>query len=271
MTPTGWALEQFVLLGAAWMFGGLLPAGAVAWWLRRRVGRDRALGVAVIVWGLGNLAVAALIGIYLRVDTVMLTLPAPRCEAAVDAQGRPVHTLTWPLPRPGAALREVQLQGKPGECPLALQAERVRVRRAALDGSERLLKPEPVDDNDPALVMLVWGGFGLFGMLFGSAWLANARGGQAANVSPPGWRGSIGTLIAQLGGLALLAAVVTPFFLPGSTMRGLQFGLRGAAAAMACFLLANLLRGSGHAARLLLLVVAGGALLGMADVLQHGR
>ena len=273
MTPAGWSLEQFVLLGAAWMFGGLLPAGALALGLRRWVGRDRSLGVAMIVWGLGNLAVAALIGLYLRVDTVMLTLPAPRCEAAAAAQGGPVHTLVWPLRRAGEPAREVVLQGQPGECPLAPQAERLRVRRAALAGGERLLTPEPGDDNDPALVMLAWGGFGLFGLLFGSAWLANAGGGRAAATPPPpaGWRGSIGALIAQLGGLLLLAAVVTPFFLPGSTMRGLQFGLRGAAAAMACFLLANLLRGSGHPARLLLLVVAGGALLGMADVLQHGR
>lgn len=271
MTPAGWALEQFVLLGAAWMFGGLLPAGAVAWTLGRWIERDRALGVAVAFWGLGNLAVAALIGLYLRVDTVVLTLPAPRCEAAADAQGRPLHTRVWPLQRAGEPAREVVLQGQPGECPVAPQAERLRVRRAALAGSQRALTPEPIDDNDPALVMLVWGGFGLFGLLFGSAWLANARGGAAVAVPPPGWRGSIGTLIAQLGGLVLLAAVVTPFFLPGSTMRGLQFGLRGAAAAMACFLLANLLRGSVHPARLLLLVVAGGALLGMADVLQHGR
>lgn len=271
MTPAGWALEQFVLLGAAWMFGGLLPAAALAWVLGRGIGRDRALGVAVAFWGLGNLAVAALIGFYLRVDTVVLTLPAPRCEAAADAQGRPVHALTWPLQRAGAPLREVVLQGQSGECPLSPQPERLRLRRAALDGPLRVLAPEPRDDNDPSLVMLVWGGFGLFGLLFGSAWLANARGGAAAAAPPPGWRGSIGTLIAQLGGLMLLAAVVTPFFLPGSTMRGLQFGLRGAAAAMACFLLANMLRGGVHPARLLLLVVAGGALLGMADVLQHGR
>jgi hypothetical protein len=272
MTPTGWALEQFVLLGVAWMFGGLLPAAALALALRRWVGRERSLGVAMIAWGLGNLAVAALIGLYLRVDTVLLTVPAPRCEAAVDAQGRPVHTLTWPLQRAGAPLREVVLQGQPGECPLALQAERLRVRRAALDGPRHPLTPDPGDDNDPALVMLLWGGFGLFGLLFGSAWLANARGGRAAaEPPPPGWRGSIGSLIAQLGGLVLLAAVVLPFFLPGTTMRGLQFGLRGAAAAMACFLLANLLHGSGHPARLVLLLVAGGALLGMADVLQHGR
>lgn len=270
MTPAGWGFDQIVMLGVLWMFGGAGLVALVAAMVGRRVPAERRYGAAMLAWGLGNLAVATLGGAYLRLDTVVLTLVPTRCENAAVGPAQPMsHTLVHTLQRPGEPVHDVVLPAQPGDCPATLEPQQLRLRRDALAGSARAVHPEPPVDGDPLLIVVAWGGFGLFGLLFASGMLSQAGHPQPAP-AVAAWRRSIGTLIAQLGGLALLAAVVIPFVLPGSTARGMQFGLRAGAAAMACFVLSNGLLGSLRPWRLLILLVAGGALLGMAEVLRTG-
>lgn len=269
LTPAGWGFDQIVLLGVMWLFGAPVPLGLLAALLGRWVGKSRTLGAAMLLWSLGNLAVAALAGAHLRLDTVQLTLTPTRCEVAHQGQEPAAHHLVFALQRPGEPPHDLLLRRLPGDCPATLVAETMRVRRDALAGPERLVVPESPIDGDPLVIVLVWSGFGLFGLLFASATLTQAAGRRPAPAVAP-WRAGIGKLVAQLGGLLLLAAVVVPFLLPGSSLRSVQFGLRAAAAAMACFMLANGLLGSLKIWRASILLVAGAALLGLAELLRAG-
>lgn len=269
LTPAGWGFDQIVMLGVLWMFGSPVPMGLLAAVVGRWAGSSRSLGVALLLWSLGNLAVAALAGAYLRMDTVRLTLLPTRCEAAHQGQEPAAHNLVFALQRPGEPPHDLVLGRLPGDCPAKLVPETMRVRRDALASPARLVVPEAPIDGDPLVIVLVWGGFGLFGLMFAGATLAQAAGAPQAPVVAA-WRGGVGRLLGQLGGLLLLAAVVVPFLLPGSALRGVQFGLRAAAAAMACFIVANALVGTLGVRRGLLLLLAGAALLGMAELLRAG-
>ena len=61
MTPAGWMLDPFIFLGFGWAFGGVLPCMLLGLLLGRAHGTALGAGSALLLWGVGNLLVAALV------------------------------------------------------------------------------------------------------------------------------------------------------------------------------------------------------------------
>lgn len=168
MTPTGWLTDDFAILGALWIFGGVLLCVGVGAATGLLLGTEKGLGAGLLLWGLGNVAVAALTALYLWVDSTEVALHVARCEPLASSSGKPTHRLSFELERPGAAPRQAALQPIAGPCPLDTdQPLQLRVRRDALGAGAGPLAAEVVDDR-PQVIAAVWAAFGSFGLLAGS-------------------------------------------------------------------------------------------------------
>lgn len=274
MTPAGWMLDPFVLLGFAWAFGGVLPCLVLGLLLGRARGPALGVGSALLLWGLGNLLVAALLVVYVEVDSTVLTLQATRCEPSADSRGEPLRTLFYAVQRPGEPAHEARTPPQSGACPEGrLPAERVplRLRKDALAAAAPRVAAEEVEGSAALPAAVTWGVFGVFGSFAGGLLLAHHRGGRPAPPLMPvaPWRLSLGRLLSSLGVLLLLAAFVAPWLLGSGFERGLVLGLRTGATALGCWIVAMLLageRGAGAGAAFLSLFAL--AMLGVAELLR---
>ncbi len=285
MTPSGWTLNSIALAGFAWTFGGLLLAAGLGALVGRRRGITAGLGSALLLWALGNLLTVALTLLYWHVDTTVMALPVQHCEAATDHRERQVF---FALPDG----RRVQMQA--GSCPEAPPPEPLRLRKDDLASARNPLTADWAADTDKPVAMAVtWGGFGGIALLMALVLLGPTpqtpraghashqrdgnRRGQASGTPAPqavqatsavaAWRLTIAEIIGGLGLLLFLAAFIAPFFLSGSTERGIQFGMRCVAMAMACWFLSGLLAGSLQWTAALFLLFFGGAMAGIAQLL----
>ncbi len=274
MTPAGWTQDTLIGIGFAWMFGGLLLAALLAVLVRRAFGVVAALASACLLWGLGNLVVAALVLVQANWDTTVRQLPFARCEATAGAKA--LHTVFFMLPDE----RLVRMPAAAGPCPHADGPALLRLRKDALASAQPVLVGEwAEDEGQPRVVALVWGLFGAVGLLFGVVMLSpspnpkRARVGGAkakAGAAPAAvarWRVSIGDLLSGVGLLVFVAAFVGPWLLPGSSQRALQFGLLCGSTAFGIWFVAGLLAGQMNAAAALVLLIFSTALFGVAQLL----
>lgn len=278
MTPSGWLTNEVTLFGVAWMFGGALVCAPVGWLVGRRRGVELGIGSGLVLWGLGNLVVVGMMALLVHVDSVVVKAVATRCEPATDGQGRPERTLFHTVQQPGAPVHEWRGTTAPGLCPEGPPDVAVlRLRRDALATSTLRIPAEPIvgDDDTPLAVMVTWGIFGAAGLLMGGLLSAQTgegrpRANPAAAAPVAAWRQRLGILMSQLGGLVFLAAFIAPWFLPGSTERALQLGMRCVASALGLWLMAGLLARTMHVGAAVFLVTFGGAMLGFAELARRG-
>jgi hypothetical protein len=272
MTPAGWMLDPFVFLGFGWSFGGALLCVALGFLLGRARGPTLGAGSALLLWGLGNLLVAALVVVYVEFDSTVLTLQATRCLPSVDSRGQPLRTFFYAVQRPGEPAHEARTAPDSGPCPEGrLPAERLRLRKDALASAAPLIAAEEVDSGAALAAAVTWGVFGVFGSFAGGLLLAHHRNRGPAPPPRPlaPWRLGIGQLLSSLGMLLLLAAFIAPWFVAGGMERSLVLGLRTGAAALGCWIVSMLLageRGAGAGAAFLSLFAL--AMLGVAELLR---
>lgn len=275
MTPSGWTLNTVVAWGAAWMFGGTIVSAVLGTLVARRRGGTFGMGSGLLLWGLGNLMVALTAWVFVQSDSVVLTLTATRCEPSTDRQQQPLHTLYHGVQRPGEPAHEVVAGSQGGVCPESpMPVDALRVRKDALAGPDALVNAEWADADTPLAIIVTWSAFGGFA-LFGAALLL-AHGASPALRSrrpagpPAAWRQGLGSLLGQLGLLLVLAALVVPHFLPGSTERSIAFGLRTGATAIGCWIVAGLLARTTDWAAAAFLALFVLVMLGIAELVRFG-
>ncbi|MFT3822061.1 MAG: hypothetical protein QM750_31345 [Rubrivivax sp.] len=272
MTPAGWMLDPIVLLGFGWAFGGVLPCVLLGVLLGRARGATLGAGSALLLWGLGNLAVTALVVAYVELDTTVLTLQATRCLPSADGRGQPLRSFLYAVQRPGEPAHEARTPPDSGPCPQGpLPSERLRLRKDALASAAPVIAAEEVEGGAALAAAITWGMFGVFASFAGSLLLAHHRGGRPAPPRQPvaPWRLGIARLLGSLGGLLLLAAFVAPWLIGGGFERSLVLGLRTGATALGCWIVSMLLggeRGAGAGAAFLGLFTL--AMLGVAELLR---
>lgn len=273
MTPAGWMLDPFVFLGFGWAFGGVLPCALLGVLLGRARGATLGAGSALLLWGLGNLAVAALVTVYVEFDSTVLTLQATRCEPSGDGRGQPYRSFFYAVQRAGEPAHEARTPSESGLCPEGrLPAERLRLRKDALASAAPVIAAEEIEGGAALAAAITWGVFGTFASFAGGLLLAHERSRRrpaspAAPVAP--WRLGIGRLLGSLGGLLLLAAFIAPWLVGGSFEHKLVLGLRTGATGLGCWVAAILLageRGAGAGAAFLSLFAL--AMLGLAELLR---
>jgi hypothetical protein len=291
MTPSTWTVDTLVAYGALWMFGGAFVAVGVGALVGRR---DPSLGVGcgLLTWGAGNLLVSVLLALMTYVDATVLTLPLQSCEPDSASGSAAGASATSPAATAPSAYQPVFRLATAGQadrlvlgpkldrpCP-GRPGERVdlRIRKDALAASTHRLAGDWADDDKPVAIMTIWGVFGGAGLLFGGLLAGHRRLSKASGKNPQRvhdkviapWRKTIGALLGQLGLWLFLGSFVIPFFLDGSTDHAVQFGLRTASAAMACWLLAAGVAGTLNVAATGALVLLAGGLLGLAELTRLG-
>ncbi len=272
MTPAGWMLDPFVFLGFGWSFGGALLCAALGFLLARAHGPTLGVGSALLLWGLGNLLVAALVVVYVEVDSTVLTLQATRCEPSADRDGQPLRTWFYAVQRPGEPAHEARTVAESGPCPQAqLPAERLRLRKDALASAAPLIAAEAVDSGAALAAAVTWGVFGVFGSFAGGLLLAHHRNRGPAPPPKPlaPWRVGSARFLSSLGVLLLPAAFIVPWLVSGGMERSLVLGLRLGATGLGCWIASMLLageRGAGAGAAFLGLFAL--AMLGVAELLR---
>jgi hypothetical protein len=297
MTPSTWTVDTLVAYGALWMFGGVFVAVGVG----ALVGRHNptlGAGIGLLTWGAGNLLVSVLLALMTYVDATVLTLPLQSCEAdpapgpARAASASPPAAAATPAATAPASYQPVfrlQTAGRPDRVVLGPKLDRpcpgrpgerveLRIRQDAMETQNQRLVGAWADDDKPVAIMTIWGVFGGAGLLFGGLLAGHQRLAKSsakvqqraheAVIAP--WRKTIGALLGQLGLWLFLGAFVAPFFLDGGTDRAVQFGLRAASAAMACWLLAAGVAGTLTVAATGALILLAGGLLGMAELTRLG-
>ncbi|MCA0244023.1 MAG: hypothetical protein LCI02_24670 [Proteobacteria bacterium] len=275
MTPAGWMLDPFIFLGFGWAFGGVLPCMLLGLLLGRAHGTALGAGSALLLWGVGNLLVAALVVVYVEFDSTVLTLQATRCEPSADRDGQPLRTFYYAVQRPGEPAHEARTPAESGACPagrLSADGVALRLRKDALASAAPLIAAEEVEGGAALPAAITWGVFGVFGSFAGGMLLAHHRD-RRGHAPPPApvapWRLNLGRLLGSFGGLLLLAAFIAPWLLGGSMERGLVLGLRTGATGLFCWIAAMLLggeRGAGAGAAFLCLFAL--AMLGVAALLR---
>lgn len=276
MTPRGWLIDDFALLGVTWIFGGLLLSLALGAAIGMRRNATQGLSAGLLLWGAGNLLVSAAVVAYLLVDTVTLKLAPTRCEPQSAGVGKPAHRQYHAVHRPGEPAHEVAMPAAEGVCPEThIAPVPLRVRRDALAASAPLIDADRIDDR-PLAIASIWGAFGAFSLLGGALLRGHGSSGRrtparaAAPPRPPAaWRQSIGMLLSQRGLLVFLAAFIAPFFLDGSSERAWQFGLRAAGTAFALWLLAGITAGTMTWVPGFVLVAFSAALIGFAELARR--
>lgn len=272
MTPSGWTLDNIVLLGVGTMFGGLFVAALFGVLVGRWRGGATGIGAAMLLWGLGNLTVCAMTVSYVQFESAVLTLALQRCEVQPpDSKGRPRRLMVYALP-PGAGAsapagdalggtlaaptREVRTPVALGACPQAIQgSDPLRVARSDLHSTRNPVAGDWTEDDRAIAVAASWGVFGAFALLFATLLLGHelqALRGRRRGPLPPAppakpparWRKTIGELLGTVGLLVFLAAFAVPWFMSGPTERGIQFGVRAVAMAMGIWIVAGMLVGT---------------------------
>ena len=185
----------------------------------------------------------------MQFDTTVVTLKATRCEPSVDNRQRPYRTLFYAVQRPGEPAHEATTRGERGVCPESpMPVDPLRLRKDALAGPAPLIVGDHAGDDAPMAVSVTWGVFGVFAVFAASLVLAHGRGHRSRPSGIPGtvapWRLGLGSLLGNLGLLLVLAALIGPHFLPGTTERAIAFGLRTGATALAVWVVAGLLAGT---------------------------
>jgi hypothetical protein len=242
-------MDNFVAWGAAWMFGGALLSVLVGVLIGRRRGAGVGAGSGLLLWGAGNLLVALAVVVYMEVDSTVVTLKATRCEPSADNRQRPMYTLYYAVQRPGEPAHEATARGQRGVCPESpMPVDALRLRKDALAGTAALIQGDHAGDDAPMAVSVTWGAFGVFAVFGASLLLAHGRGTPSRPTRSPGpvapWRLGLGSLLSQLGLLLVLAALIGPHFLSGTTERAIVFGLRVGATALGVWIVAGLLAGT---------------------------
>jgi hypothetical protein len=273
-TPSGLHLEDLLLAGVGTLFGGLLVAAAVGALVGRWRGGTVGLSTALLMWGVGNLLVAATGVVLVRFDSQVLNLPVARCVPA-DGSRRPHRDLWLRLPAPlvDGQPRHVYAGRVPGVCPGAdspAPSEPVRVRNDDFAAPRATIRGELAHDDKPVLIGVLWGMFGGAGVLMGSLILGNDTPSRVPSPRPvAAWRRTIGELFGGLGLMLFLAAFIVPFFLDGGAQRQVQMGLRSVAAAMSCWVLAGRLAGTMPWGTVIFLLFFAGVMLGFAELIRH--
>lgn len=275
MTPSGWTFNNLVALGAAWMFGGMIVGGLLGAWVGRRRGATRGMGTGLLLWGLGNLLVALLVWVFVQFDSTVVRIVATRCEPSGSTAKGPYFTLYYALQRPGEPAHEVTAGGRAGVCPESpMPVDALRVRKDALAAPTALIHADWADDDAPLAVIVTWSAFGLFAVFGASLLLTHGDPSPLPPQRPQGpvaaWRKGIGSLIGQLGLLLVLAALIAPHFLPGTTERAIAFGLRTGATALGCFIVSGLLAGSMAWPAVAFLMIFVLAMLGVGELVAMG-
>lgn len=263
------------------MFGGVLPALGLGFAVGRLYRVEAGIASGLLLWGLGNLAVAAGVALFIHVDSTVVSARLSRCEPLAPDRGRSMQQQFFRVPAAAtlaAGLREIStppLQGLCAEDPNPTDIA-LRVRKDDLRGTAALIPGEAADDDKPVVIMVLWSIFGGAGSLIGGVLLASTRPGRRPQQARPApavavapWRRSLATSVAQLGLMIFVAAWVAPWFLEGSTERSLQFGFRCAALALACWFSANIVAGSLTWGASISLLGMGGVLLGLAEVVRR--
>lgn len=275
MTPSGWTIDTVVAWGAAWMFGGMIASAALGTLVARRRGGTFGMGSGLLLWGLGNLLVALTAWVFVQFDSVVLTLTATRCEPSLSRQQQPMHTPYYAVQRPGEPAHEAVTGSRSGVCPESpMPVDALRLRKDALAGPDALVHGELADDDTPLAIIVTWSAFGVFALFGAGLLLAHGASSTARPKRLPGplapWRKGLGSLFGNLGLLLVLAALIVPHFLPGSTERSIAFGLRTGATALGSWIVAGLLARTmdwAGAAFLALFVLV---MLGISELMRFG-
>lgn len=275
MTPSGWMIDNFVGWGAAWMFAGALLSVLVGVLVGRRRSVERGVGTGLLLWGVGNLLVALAVVAYMELDSTVVTLKATRCEPSTDNRQRPLYTLYYAVQRPGEPAHEVTARGQRGLCPESpMPVEALRLRKDALASPAALIEGDHAGDDAPMAVSVIWGAFGVFAVFGASLMLAHARARPAPAARSAGpvapWRLGLGQLLGNLGLLLVLAALIGPLFLPGTTERAIAFGLRTGATALGVWIVAGLLAGTMQWPAVAFLLIFVLAMLGVGELVLWG-
>lgn len=273
-TPSGLQLEDLLLAGVGTLFGGVLVAAAVGALVGRWRGGTAGLGTALLMWGVGNLLVAATGVVLVRFDSQVLNLPVARCVPA-DGSHRPYRDLWLRLPAPlvDGQPRHVFVGRVPGVCSgddSPPSDEPVRVRNDDFAAPRATIHGELEHDDKPVLIGVLWGVFGGAGVLMGSLILGSDAPSRAPSPGPvAAWRRTIGELFGGLGLMLFLAAFIVPFFLDGGAQRQVQMGLRSVAAAMGCWIVAGRLARTMPWGTVMFLLFFGSVMLGFAELIRH--